>query len=112
MRTLIKLLSALALLFVAACATAPDRAEDQAIWIDVRSEDEFSTGHLEQAINIRYAEIGDKIAAVTEDKTANIHLYCASGHRAGIAKDILVKMGYTRVTNEGGYKDLQPSAGK
>lgn len=96
----------LVLFFTALCGMAQDKPGDGAIWIDVRSEDEFKTGHLEQAINIRYAEIDDKIAAVTQDKNADIRLYCASGHRAGIAKDILIRMGYTRVTNEGGYKDL------
>ncbi|HLB30306.1 MAG TPA: rhodanese-like domain-containing protein [Gammaproteobacteria bacterium] len=96
----------LVLFFTALCGMAQGETGDGAVWIDVRSEDEFETGHLEQAINIRYAEIGDKIAAVTQDKNADIHLYCASGHRASIAKDILVKMGYTRVTNAGGYKDL------
>lgn len=112
MRILLKLLSALTLLFALQISLAQGEADDGAIWIDVRSANEFNTGHLEQAINIRHDEIGDKIAEITQDRSADIRLYCASGHRAGLAKDILVEMGYTRVTNAGGYRDLQPATGK
>ena len=39
-------------------------------------------------------------------KNAPVNLYCKSGRRAGVAKQMLEKLGYTRVTNHGGYQDL------
>jgi phage shock protein E len=78
----------------------------QGIWIDVRSSAEFNAGHVDGAQNIPHTEIADKIAAVTLDKNAEIHLYCRSGNRSGKALKVLQKMGYTKAVNEGSYSDL------
>ena len=43
--------------------------------IDVRSKEEWDEGHLEQAIFIPHEDIADKIADVTEDKSAKLVLY-------------------------------------
>jgi predicted sulfurtransferase len=43
--------------------------------IDVRSQDEWDSGHLDQAILIPHTEITERIAEVTEDKSAKIVLY-------------------------------------
>ena len=77
------------------------------MWIDVRSAEEYSTGHVEGAPNIPHDVIGEKIASVQPDKDAEIHVYCRSGRRAGIAKETLEGMGYTNVTNAGGYDDVK-----
>lgn len=76
------------------------------IWIDVRSASEYASGHLPEASNISHKEIGAKIAQLTSDKDMQIHLYCGSGKRAGIAKQTLTQLGYTNVVNEGGYKEV------
>lgn len=78
----------------------------ESYWIDVRGADAFAKAHVENAVNIPHTEIADKIAAVTSDKNAEINLYCRSGRRAGIAKKALEEMGYTNVTNHGGYTDV------
>ncbi len=78
----------------------------EVVWIDVRSEAEYEKGHLSQAINIPHTEIAERINAVSLEKDAEIKLYCGSGRRAGIAQETLEGMGYTHVSNEGGYKDL------
>lgn len=78
----------------------------QGIWIDVRTAEEFSTGHIEGAINIPVEQISAQIHQLTEDKDAAIHLYCRSGRRADVALNELQKLGYHRVTNHGGYQDL------
>ena len=77
--------------------------ETTAIWIDVRTPAEFASGHVKGAINIEFQTIGDQIAAVTDNKSADIRLYCRSGRRSGVAKEALKKLGYKSVTNEGGY---------
>lgn len=76
------------------------------IWIDVRSEEEFKAGHLENAINIPHDQIATQIASVTTNKDEPIHLYCRSGRRAESALQVLKEMGYTNITNHGGYDDL------
>ncbi|WGE67502.1 rhodanese-like domain-containing protein [Actinobacillus equuli subsp. haemolyticus] len=78
----------------------------QGIWIDVRTAEEFTAGHIEGAINIPVEQISAKISQLTEDKNAPIHLYCRSGRRAEIALTELQKLGYRQVTNHGGYQDL------
>lgn len=77
-----------------------------AIWIDVRTVQEYEAGHLPTAVNIPFDVIADNISAVTTDKNAPIHLYCKSGRRAGVALETLSALGYTNVTNEGGYEQL------
>lgn len=79
----------------------------QSLWIDVRTAEEYQAGHIEGAINIPYDEIQHKITAVTTDKTADIQLYCRSGRRSGIALETLRGMGYSKVTNAGGYEQLK-----
>ena len=76
------------------------------LWIDVRTAEEYATGHHPQAINIPYNEIAEKIAAYADSKEQPINLYCRSGRRAGIAKDTLEALGYSKVANLGGYTDV------
>lgn len=102
--SLIKLLSRCSALLLATCLSANALAE--AIWIDVRSADEFNSGHLPGAIHIVHTDIAGKIAAVTTDKNAEIQLYCRSGRRSGLAEAALKQLGYTNVHNAGAYEKL------
>jgi phage shock protein E len=79
---------------------------DPVYWIDVRTAAEFNTGHLAGAVNIPHGEIANEIGGLTQDKNAEIYLYCRSGGRAGKALNALEKLGYTQVVNEGGYDDV------
>lgn len=76
------------------------------VWIDVRSAEEFQQGHLNGAINLTHTEIAQRIAEVAPDKDQPINLYCRSGRRAEVALNELKKLGYSNVTNHGGYDDL------
>ena len=76
------------------------------LWVDVRSAEEYAAGHHPQAVNIVHTEIADHIDEFAESKDQVINLYCKSGRRAGIAKQALEDMGYTKVNNLGGYKDV------
>ncbi len=67
--------------------------------IDVRTEAEWSNGHIEGAILIPYEQIGEKIGTVTSDKTKRIYLYCRSGRRSKIAQEAISKLGYKDVIN-------------
>lgn len=84
----------------------------EALWIDVRTADEFSAGHVTQAVNIPYDVIAEGIGSVSEDKDALIYVYCRSGRRSGIAKETLEGLGYTEVVNVGGLNDALKKAGQ
>lgn len=77
-----------------------------AIWVDVRTVEEFNAGHIEGATHIPFEEIATRISEVTTDKNATIHLYCRSGRRSGIAQETLQNLGFKNAINEGGYEDL------
>lgn len=82
------------------------------LWIDVRSADEYASGHISPAVNIPHVEIADRIGEVTADKDALIYLYCRSGRRSGFALDALEAAGYTNVVNVGGYEDAKYTAAR
>ena len=75
--------------------------------IDVRSKGEWDSGHVEGAILIPHTEIAAKIGEYVKDKDTPINLYCAAGSRAGSAKSTLLGMGYTHVSNLGGYSSAK-----
>lgn len=77
-----------------------------AIWIDVRTPEEFAQGHIRGSVNIPYEIIGSEIEAVTKDVDCDIRVYCRAGRRSGVAKDTLNGLGYSNVINEGAYDDL------
>jgi len=93
----------------AAKAASAQPAKAKGVWIDVRSEEEFKSGHLQGSVNIPHDQIGQQIAAHVPNKNTPINLYCRSGRRAETAKQALESMGYTNVQNRGGYEQLKQS---
>jgi len=73
--------------------------------IDVRTEMEWNTGHIEGAILIPFDKIAQDITKVTTDVKARVYLYCRSGRRSSLALDDLKKAGYTNVINLGTVDD-------
>ena len=71
--------------------------------IDVRTDDEFKSGHLESAINIEWQDIVSVASII--DKDDQIYLYCRSGNRSQKATNILIDVGYKNVINLGSLKD-------
>ena len=75
--------------------------------VDVRTPEEFSSGHIDGAINIPYDQIDAKLPALNKTKKdENILVYCRSGRRSEAAKQTLLKLGYKNVQNGGGMDDL------
>ena len=71
--------------------------------VDVRTPQEFASGHIEGAINIdwRDASFSDKIKKLKKKKT--VLLYCRSGRRSLSAMNKMVELGFKDVHNmEGG----------
>ena len=93
-----------------AVSDAPANAQvapDSFVLIDVRSAEEFASGHLQGAVNIPHDRIVEEIGAVAPDKSARIILYCRSGRRADTALNALKAAGYENVSNYGGLEDAQ-----
>lgn len=86
--------------------------EQAPIWIDVRTPAEFESGHVSDAINIEYQNLGSAIMSIVPNKDASINLYCRSGRRSEIARQTLLNMGYTNVTNKGAYESVKKTLTK
>ena len=79
--------------------------DSDSIILDVRTEEEFSSGHIKNAILIPYDEIEAKSDLVLTDKERLILVYCRSGRRSKIAAEKLVELGYSNVKEFGGIID-------
>ena len=66
--------------------------------VDVRTESEYKSGHLKEAINIPVGEI--ESITISKDKT--LIVYCRSGSRRANAAKMLSEMGYSKVLDMGG----------
>ncbi len=75
--------------------------------LDVRTEEEFASGHIENAILIPDYEIEAKAESVIADKDCLILVYCRSGRRSKLASEVLVNLGYTNVKEFGGIIDWE-----
>ena len=82
-------------------------AESDFIILDVRTEEEFEEGHIENAILIPDYEIAAKAEEVLLDKTQLILVYCRSGNRSKGASQMLADLGYTNVKEFGGIIDWE-----
>ena len=71
--------------------------------IDVRTPQEFKSGHIQNSINIEWQEVSSIIDNVKKEE--KIYLYCRSGNSSQKATDILIKLGYTNVENLGSLSD-------
>ena len=73
--------------------------------LDVRTEQEYTQGHIPGAILIPDYEISEKAESVLTDKDQLILVYCRSGRRSKNAAAQLEEMGYTRIREFGGILD-------
>lgn len=94
-------------------ACAPDSSAKRAAGtiIDVRTAEEFAQGHLEGAINID-VESGDFEQLVSElDLAGEYQLYCRSGRRSAIAKQRMLELGFTKITDLGSLEEASEATG-
>ncbi len=93
--------------------TAPELKEklDTEEWtvIDVRSLEEYESGHIEGSLHIYAGTIGDHISEIPRDKP--IAVICKSGTRSGFASSILLKNGVKNIHNILGGMSSWKSAG-
>ena len=81
------------------------------IIIDVRTKEEWNSGHIEGATHIPLKKLLNKIDNFTKDYNEEILLYCRSGNRSGKAKKLLDEIGYTNTKNLGGIESVSENYG-
>jgi phage shock protein E len=82
--------------------------EPRATTVDVRTPEEFSQGHLENALHADFKadDFEQRFEALGLEKDQTVYLYCGSGNRSGQAAQRMRDRGYTQLVNAGGFKDL------
>lgn len=91
---------------------SPDAFKEQnmnskAVLLDVRTPEEFSSGHLDGAIlsDFRGGDFAQDMQNWDKDKV--YYLYCASGNRSGQAAELMKQAGFKHIYNLGAYKSLE-----
>ena len=118
MKTLFMSLTAL-LLTLASCnykSVGVDKFEEiitssKIAVVDVRTSDEYASGHLRQACNCDWhsADFLSQMEAAFPKNTP-LAIYCRSGKRSAAAAKVLAKAGYTVYNLKGGYLDWTASS--
>lgn len=74
--------------------------------IDVRSNSDYSKGHVDQAINIPHEELKTGISELDMDQ--RIVVYCNKGTTGNAAQNLLINLGFKEVYNlSGGYSQYK-----
>jgi len=72
--------------------------KQNAVVIDVRTEEEFRSGHIVNAKNVTVANIeANKLSGIEKYKQRPVVIVCATGARSAGAGDKLVKAGFEQV---------------
>ncbi len=81
----------------------------EALLIDVRGNDEWDSGHAQNALHLSVERIL-KGELPTKDTAKKVYFYCASGARASMAASYLKQRGFV-AENLGGLRDWQAGGG-
>ena len=76
-------------------------------FVDVRSEMEFSMGHVKGAVNIPLDQIQRRYTEIKGLGHTPVVFYCRSGNRSGQAVTYLRQLGIDNIYNGGALEDVQ-----
>jgi phage shock protein E len=79
------------------------------LYVDVRTSEEFASGHVAGALHIPYDQMAERWEELAGYRDRPVVLYCRSGRRSGIAQEVLRERGFTRTENGGAFTDLEAS---
>lgn len=79
---------------------ARDLVSQGALLLDVRSPQEFASGHIQGAKNIAVQELSGRLGEL-KDTNQVIVVYCRSGQRSGSASRLMRQRGYEHVHDLG-----------
>ena len=72
-------------------------AADAPLLLDVRTPEEFASGHIQGALLVPVAELPDELDQLGAYKDRGVVIYCESGGRANKALDILEEAGFHKL---------------
>lgn len=73
------------------------RSSAAPVVLDVRSPEEFRTGHVPGAVNIPHRQVGARLGELVAGKERGIVVYCEGGPRAEYAEQVLANAGFERI---------------
>lgn len=80
--------------------------DDNVTLLDVRTIQEFKSGHLRGATLIPVQALDENLGMLKQDKDKKIIVYCRTGSRSVSASRILEKNGFTPLNVKGGIIQL------
>ena len=80
-------------------------ASQEVVVVDVRTQEEYDGGHIENAVLVPNESIGSEMPETLPDKEATLLIYCRSGRRSKDAAQKLLALGYQSVYDFGGVID-------
>ncbi|PAP78809.1 rhodanese-like domain-containing protein [Rubrivirga marina] len=89
-------------------ATFVAERDRSATVLDVRTPQEYASGHLAGAVNVDVmsADFRQRVEAMGLPGSGPVYLYCRSGQRSGQAAQILRQLGHEGAVNVGGFDAL------
>lgn len=107
----------LAALVLGLAACSPAAAEptvvvsSDAVLLDVRTPEEYASGHLDgaQSLDLNGGEVAAAIPSLDPD--AEYFVYCRSGNRSGQAMALMQQAGIENVTNLGSLEQAAQATG-
>ena len=82
-------------------------AKDPGIIVDVRTPEEWNSGHHQRAIHADWDNGQFQKEASKWDPSKTYYLYCAAGGRSSEATEYLKSKGFKKVFNLGGYNQAK-----
>lgn len=76
-----------------------------AFLVDVRSEGEFTSGSVKGAVNIPLDRLGSQLSKFKGKE--HIVVFCRSGNRSSMAKNMLAQNGFKNVINGGSWQNVK-----
>lgn len=84
---------------------------EDAVFLDVRNDTEFATGHLVNARHVPLEMLKDRVAELEKLRARPIIAYCRNGQRSNRAAAVLKAQGFQNVHNLTGGINAWESAG-
>jgi len=74
--------------------------------LDVRTPEEFASGHIPGAVNVPQDQLAERISSLDLAPDTEIVVHCERGGRARASASVLADAGYTRVRDLSGHMQV------
>lgn len=86
-------------------------AEQGALLLDVRTPEEYASGHVPGAVNVPYDELSSRIGEIEARRGGSVVVYCEKGPRASKATATLAGAGFASVRSLAGHMSAWRASG-